>query len=412
MMVKHILKNTTVLDFTHALAGPTTTRLMAEMGAEIIKVELMPLGDATRAMPFKKKGRSSYFLQQNRGKKSLCINPKTEAGQEIITSLIKKCDVFIENFAAGAIGRMGFDYAQVKAINPSIIMCSISGFGQTGPLSGKPGYDFIAAAYAGVLDNIGYADGHPLFPQLAIGDATTGVHALAAINAALLYRERTGEGQFIDISLLDSYFHQHEVGVQSYSATQGEFVPKRSGHHHLLLHPLGIYKGKGDEEYYSIVIQGTRWRDFCVMLGRPEYADDPRFKNNAARLENHQLVVDFIEHWLCEQPNREVILEKFEQGHFAIGPVLTVPEAMQHPHFIERGIVRTVEDRSFGEIEIPGNPFRFSKFPDEIALETPYLGEHNEALLTELLALTREEVAALTADGVLFAETIEALAEQ
>lgn len=400
---KHVLSAYRVLDFTQVVAGPTATRLMAELGAEVIKVEISPVGDGTRHLPFKEKGRSSYFLQQNRGKKSLCLNPKTQKGREILERLITKCDVLIENYAAGVIGRMGFPYERVRELNPSIIMCSISGFGQTGPLSGKPGYDFIAAAYAGVLDNIGYPDGPPLFPQLAIGDASTGVHALAAINGALAYRERTGEGQFIDISLVDSYFHMHEVAVQAYSATKGEFVPKRSGHHHFLLHPLGVFKGKGDDEYYSIIIPPVRWPEFCQLLGKPEYGEDPRFSTNDARMENHQAVVDVIENWLKAQPSREVILEKFEQARFAIGPVLTVPEAMAHPHFIERRIVRKVSDRCFGEIDIPGMPLRFSKFTEELELETPFLGEHNGEILGELLSMGADEVHALTEEGVLHA---------
>ena len=403
MSNKHVMDGFRVLDFTQVVAGPTATRLMAEMGAEIIKVELGPIGDGTRSLPFHKNGRSSYFLQQNRGKKSLCINPKTDKGREIIEKLIGKCDVLIENYAAGVIGRMGFPYERVKELNPGIVMCSISGFGQTGPLSNKPGYDFVAAAYAGVLDNIGYPDGMPLFPQLAIGDASTGVHALAAINAALLYRERTGEGQYVDISLIDSYFHMHELAVQAYSATNGEFVPKRSGHHHMLLHPLGIFKGKGDEEYYSIIIPPARWAEFCVLMEKPEYGDDPRFSTNDARMENHQAVVDLIEGWLCEQASREVILEKFEEARFAIGPVLTVPEAMEHPHFVERRVVRKVPDRCFGEIDIPGMPLRFSKFPEELPLESPFLGEHNQAILGDLLGMNTDEVDALTAQGVLHA---------
>jgi crotonobetainyl-CoA:carnitine CoA-transferase CaiB-like acyl-CoA transferase len=362
------------------------------------------MGDMTRALPVNKGGRSTYFVQQNRGKKSLCINPKTEKGQEILEQLITKCDVLIENFAAGVIGRMGLDYDRVKEINPGIVMCSISGFGQTGPLSNKPGYDFIAAAYAGVLDNIGYPDGSPLFPQLAIGDATTGVHALAAINAALLYRERTGEGQYLDISLLDSYYHQHEMSVALHSATKGAFVPKRSGHHHFMLAPLGVFKGKGEEEYYCVMITPPQWEAFCTFLGKPEYADDPRFNTNEARMENHQAVIDFIEDWLCAQPSRDVILEKFEEARFAIGPVLTVPETMKHPHFVERGTVRTVSDRCLGEFEIPGMPLRFSKFPEELSLEAPFLGEHNSEVLSELLSMTTDEVDALAAEGVLHAD--------
>ncbi|HBD11346.1 MAG TPA: hypothetical protein DCZ13_04310, partial [Porticoccaceae bacterium] len=265
---------------------------------------------------------------QNRGKKSVCVNPRTEAGQAILEQLVTKCDVLVENFSAGVIARLGLSYERVKALNPGIVMCSISGFGQQGPLSGKTGFDFIAAAYAGVLDNLGYPDGSPILPQLAVGDGLTGVHALAAINAALLYRERTGEGQFIDISLIDSYFHQHDIGVQMHSATDGAFVPKRAGHHHFVIHPLGIYKGRGEEEYYGIIVLPERWGEFCRFLGRPEYAEDPRFATNEARMENHQAVIDFIEGWLREQPSREVILEKFEGAHFPIGPVLSVPEAM------------------------------------------------------------------------------------
>jgi len=401
MNEKHMMDGFRVLDFTQVVAGPTATRLMAEMGAEVIKVELGPMGDVTRVLPTEKNGMTSAFLQQNRGKKSLGINPKTEKGREIIEKLITKCDVLIENYAAGVIGRMGFPYERVKEINPKIVMCSISGFGQTGPLSNKPGYDFVGAAYAGVLDNIGYPDGSPVIPQLAIGDTATGVHALAAINTALLYRERTGKGQYIDISLIDSYFHMHDTAVQLHSGTGGEFIPKRSGHHHFVLSTLGVYKGKGDDEYYCIIVLPTRWADLCSFLGRPEYAEDPRFSTNDARMENQELVVDFIEGWLRAQPSREVILEKFEEGRFAIAPVLSVPEAMKHPHFVERRVVRKVKDRSFGEIEITGMPLRFSEFPEELTLEAPYLGEHNSAILGDLLSMDEQEIDALTSEGVL-----------
>lgn len=400
---KHIMDGYRVLDFTQVIAGPTTTRLMAEMGAEIIKVELGPAGDLTRGLPIKKNGRSSYFLQQNRGKKSLCINPKTDKGREILEKLVGKCDVLIENFSVGAIGRLGFAYERVKELNPAIIMCSISGFGQTGPLSSKPGYDGVAAAYGGILDNIGDPDGYPAFPQLSIGDGGTGVHALAAISIALLYRERTGEGQFLDISLLDSYFHLHEMAVQSYSASNGEFKPKRSGPLHCLLHPLGVFKGKGDDEYYFMTIFPENWPEFCSLLDKPEYADDPRYNTNEARMENRQAVTDLIEDWLCAQPGREVILDKFEKARIAIGPVLSVPEAMEHPHFVERRIIRKVPDRCFGEIDIPGMPLRFSKFPEELSLEAPFLGEHNGIILSELLSMNDDEIDALSAEGVLHA---------
>lgn len=406
---RHVMDGYRVLDFTQVVAGPTTTRLMAEMGAEVIKVELAPIGDMTRMLPVLKNGRSSYFLQQNRGKKSLCLDVRKPAAKGILEDLVRQCDVLVENYSAGVIGRMGLSWERVHELNPRLVMCSISGFGQTGPLSTKPGYDAVAAAYAGVLDLIGYPDGRPLFPQLAIGDGTTGVHALAAISTALLYRERSGEGQYLDISLLDSYFHQHDVAVNSYSASDGAFLPKRSGHHHLVLHPLGIYQGRGDEEFYMLVVPPLRWADFCTLIERPELAENPRFATNDARMAHHGELVDIIETWLRAQPSREVILAKMEEAHFAIAPVLSVPEAMRHPHFIERRLVRKVSDRCFGEIEIPGMPLRFSAFPHELELEAPHLGEHNRTVLGEILDMTAAEIDALERAGVVHAKIPETI---
>ena len=211
---KHVLDGFKALDFTQFVAGPTVTKLMAEMGAEVIKVEFAPDGDRSRGMPYLKNQRSGYFVQQNRGKLSLCVDVKNPAGRKIIRDLIPKVDVLVENFAPGVIARMGFDYENVKELNPKIIMCSVSTFGQTGPLANDPGYDFIGQAYAGVTSLSGEEGGPHYPPMLAIGDVSTGVHALAAIACALLHRDRSGEGQYLDISLLDSYFHYHDLGLQ------------------------------------------------------------------------------------------------------------------------------------------------------------------------------------------------------
>jgi crotonobetainyl-CoA:carnitine CoA-transferase CaiB-like acyl-CoA transferase len=196
-----------VLDFSQFVAGPTATKLMAEMGAEIIKIELAPNGDLCRTFPYVKDQRSAYFVQQNRCKMSLCLDMKTPAGQAIIRDLIPIVDVLVQNYAPGLIGRMGFDYERVSKLNPKIVMCSVSTFGQTGPLASNPGYDFIGQAYAGVTSLSGEEDGGYYPPALAMGDVSTGIHAYAAVATALLHRERTGEGQHLEISLLDSYFH-------------------------------------------------------------------------------------------------------------------------------------------------------------------------------------------------------------
>src|SRR5580704_8708332 len=183
---QRMLEGYRVLDFTQVLAGPTTTRYMAEMGAEVIKVEFAPNGDISRGVPYLRDGRSAYYVQQNRGKKSLCLNLKNPAAAAIIRELIPKVDVVVENFAPGVIGRLGFGYEATSALNPKIIMCSISTFGQDGPLANRPGYDFIGCAYSGVLSMIGERDGAPSLPAVGLGDITTGVHALSAITAALL----------------------------------------------------------------------------------------------------------------------------------------------------------------------------------------------------------------------------------
>ena len=232
MTRKHVLDGVKVLDFTHVLAGPTCTRLMVETGAEVIKVEAAPTGDMVRFMPALKDGRSGYYIQQNRGKKAICLNLRDKRAQEVVHKLVKDVDVVVENFTPGVMKRLNIDYETLSAINPDLIMCSISAFGQSGPLANLPGFDYIAQAYAGVIDMIGEENGSPYFPGLGMGDVSTGAHAYGAITAALFHRERGGSGQHLDIALLDCLFHCHEINVQGYDGSNGALVPHRSGAHH------------------------------------------------------------------------------------------------------------------------------------------------------------------------------------
>lgn len=396
---KHVLDGYKVLDFTQVLAGPTATRLMAEMGAEIIKVELTPTGDISRALPFMKDGHSAYYTQQNRGKKSLCIDVRHPKGQEIITNLIKQVDVVVENFSPGTIGRLGFSYDVVKAINPRVIMCSISALGQTGPLASVPGYDYIGQAYAGVTYMIGDPNGAPSFPMLGLGDVSTGVHAYAAIASALLYRERTGKGQYLDITLLDSYFHCHELNVQLYSGTKGAVQPKRSGSQHYAVSPAGLYKGK--EKYLFILCLEHQWQVICRAMGKPELINDPRFYTNVKRVENQPEVTRILEEWIVAQQSDDEAVRILQEGHVPVAPVLSIAEAVNHPHLRARRTVRTINDRLLGKIDIPGMPLKFSEFPDELPLETPRLGEHNEEILRNYLSYTPQQVQALESEGIL-----------
>jgi crotonobetainyl-CoA:carnitine CoA-transferase CaiB-like acyl-CoA transferase len=397
---EQMLEGYKVLDFTHVLAGPTTSRYLAEMGAEVIKVELAPNGDMTRGLPFLRDGRSAYFIQQNRGKKSLCVDPKRAEGLALLKELAKKVDVLVENFAPGVIGRLGLDYATVSALNPRIVMCSISALGQTGPLADRPGFDWIGSAYSAVLDMTGFPDRTTVFPQAGVGDVSTGVHAMGAILAALLYRERTGKGQFVETSLLDCYFSFHEVNVQMLSASRGAMAPKRAGSHHYLVCPVGIFNGKQNP---ILIIAGldAQWPAFCRAMDRPDLTNDPRFKDIASRSANAEELKGLVQDWIDGMPNDEEVMRRLEQNRIPYAPVLTVQQAMAHPHLRERGTIRTVCDRFLGEFEVPGFPLRFSEFPEPRDLEAPTLGQHNSEILGNYLGYSVERIRELEQTGVI-----------
>ncbi len=334
--------------------------MMAQMGAEIIKVEMAPNGDYSRLLPFIRDGRSAYYVQQNRGKKSICVDLKHPAGLVIAKELIPMMDVVVENFAPGVIARLGLDYKTVSALNPKIVMCSVSTFGQTGPLSNRPGYDYIGASYAGVLDMIGYADRPPVFPLLGIGDVSTGVHAMGAITSALLFRERAGQGQYVETSLLDVYFHYHEANVQLISASRGAFKPRRSGAHHFLVCPCGIFKGKQNDLF--IIALDQQWRSVCCAIGKPEMVEDPRFKDFDERVRNAAAIIEIIQEWLDSTKDDEEAMRVLGEHRVPFAPVLTVEQAMNHPHLRARRTVRTIKDRFLGEFNVPGFPLRFWPF--------------------------------------------------
>jgi crotonobetainyl-CoA:carnitine CoA-transferase CaiB-like acyl-CoA transferase len=295
---------------------------------------------------------------------------------------------------------MGLGYETVRALNPGIVMCSISALGQTGPLAHDPGFDFIGQAYAGITSLTGEADGPPYTPMVAIGDVSTGVHAMGAIACALLYRGKTGEGQYIDVSLLDSYFHCQTVGVELISASKGAMKITRSGLHHQSMAPSGTFRGK-DRYFVIMAWLDQHWARLCDAMGRSELTTDPRFGNMKRRGRNKAEIVRIVEAWLAAMPTDDDSLAALRAKRVPVAPILSVEEAMNHPHLRERGTVRTVHDPIIGEFQIPGFPLRFSGFPDELEFDAPMLGEHNAAILDEHLGYSGDRIAALVADGVL-----------
>ena len=399
--MKHILGGIVVVDFSQVIAGPACTRLMAELGAEVIKVELAPAGDPSRQLPTLRDGHSGYFVQHNQGKKGICVDPRQAEGLALLKSLIAKADVLVENFSPGAIARLGLGWDVVHALNPKLIMCSISAFGQTGPLSALPGYDFIAQAYAGVTSMIGEPDEPPALAGLVMGDVGTGLSALAAINGALFWRERNAnQGQFLEVSLLDYYFFCHELNVEV--ASLGGPEPMRNGSHHANAAPLGIYRAP--QGFIVIATLAHQWPNLCHAMERPELTGDPRFIDMQARLENIQALTEIIEDWLQAQPDTQTALARLEAGRVPVAPVLTVAEAMRHPHLLERGTVRRVAHPVLGPFLVPGNPLRFSAgMPSSPSSHAPGLGEHNRDVLRRHLDMSDDRLAALEGAGALVA---------
>jgi crotonobetainyl-CoA:carnitine CoA-transferase CaiB-like acyl-CoA transferase len=400
---RHVLDGYKVLDFTQFVAGPTVTRLMATMGAEVIKVELAPDGDRARLIPYVREKRSGYYVQHNLGKMSLCIDARHPEGATILRELVKKVDVLVENFAPGTIARLGFGYPEVSNLNPPIVMCSVSTFGQTGPLATDPGFDLIGQAYAGITGLIGEKDGPPVIPPMAIGDVSTGVHGMGAIACALLYRERTGIGQYIDVSLLDSYFGYHDMGVEMYTASGGANRVERSGRHYPGLSPCGVFRGK---KIYFIIIawMDWHWAQFCEAIGHPELARDARFVDLPSRVKNRDALAKVIEAWLASMPDDEKSLEVMRAARIPVAPIRTLEEAMNHPHLRERGTVAKVHDRVLGDLEVPGFPIRFSEFPAPADIQAPLLGEHNEYILKKYLGYSDAQIAALNKAQVLLSK--------
>jgi len=394
-----MLEGIKVLDFTQYLSGPTVTRLMAEMGAEIIKIETAPGGDPSRLLPVVVDGRSGYFVQQNRGKQSLCVDLRTEEGLAIVRGLVAKVDVVVENFGPGVMEKRGLAWNDLKQINPTLIMASISAYGRESPLSHKTGYDWVAQAFAGIMHMTGNADGPPLPAGLSMADVSSGVHAFSAIGYALFHRLRTGIGQWIDIAMIDSLFHMFEIPVQGYTLSKGAYVPHRAGSNHPLVAPFGVFKGPTG--YLVILALQLQWRGLCEAMQRLDLENDSRFATGTVRATNQQALTAIIEEWLTHFSTTDEVLERLEQFRVPSAPVLSPADAVNHPYFRARGTVRDIVDPVLGQFSIPGFPLRFSAQPDLPDLTAPLLGEHNRSVLAEMLDYDEAQIAALEARGVL-----------
>jgi crotonobetainyl-CoA:carnitine CoA-transferase CaiB-like acyl-CoA transferase len=399
-----ILSGVRVLDFGHYIAAPILTRMMSDMGAEIIKVELAPRGDLSRVYPYFKAGQSGAYIQHNRGKQSVCLDLKKPEAVEIVKGLVPQMDVVIENFSPGTLVKYGLGYDGLKKLNPRLIMCSISGYGQDGPYAHRPGNDTVAQAMSGLMHLTGDPQGSPAYVGIYIADENAGVHGLAAVCAALYYREKTGIGQHIDLSLIECLFHLHDTAIQFYVLSDGELNPTRFGAHHYAVAPVGIFKAS--DGYVVIAVLLHQWELFARTIGRPELATDPRFDTNEHRAENRFALVEIIEEWLQSFPTRDEPLAILADVRILSAPVLDIAQAINHPQIKARGAMQDVPHPGIGPVALPKSPFRFSETTVEIRRRSPLLGEHNESVLTRYLGYSPEKVAALTQAGILIQEPL------
>ncbi len=397
-----MLSGIRVLDLTQYLSGPSATRLLAAMGADVIKVEPGPDGDPCRAVPAFVDGRSGFFVQQNRGKRSICLDFADPAGHGILRELALASDVVVENFGPGVLEKRRLDYASLSAERPELIMASISAFGKDNSLSHLPGYDIVGQAYAGVMHVTGEPDGPPLPVGTAIADCAAGLTAFGLIGHALFHRDRTGEGQHLDVSLVEPLLHMQALAVQVPSVLGPQHGQRRRGRQLGVTPPTGSYQGP--EGYVVVHITDRQWERFRDAVTGSGIETDPRFADPQSRVANSAALADAVEAWMQTFPSDRAVLDHLEAHRCPAAPVLDAGSAAtEHPWFRERGAITEIEDPLLGRLDVPGFPARAGALPpqDEHGTPAPQLGEHTDEILAEVLGLDAGRLADLRATGTI-----------
>ncbi|MEM1620021.1 MAG: CoA transferase [Fervidicoccaceae archaeon] len=396
------LSGVRVLDFSRVLAGPFATMILGDLGADVVKVE-PPQGDDTRYWsPPEIRGIAAYFLSTNRNKRSIVIDLKKPESRLVVERLAKWADIVVENFRPGVAERLGIDYATLSRINPKIIYCSISGFGQTGPYREKPAYDLIIQALSGHMSITGEPGRPPVKFGVPITDLTSGMMAVIAILAALHQREKTGVGQYIDVSMLDTQVYLLVNQAYNYFATGRD--PERLGSAHPNIAPYQVFTTS--DGYVAVAVGNDKlWVDFCKALGRQDLLENPRFKTNELRVTNRRELVEEIEKIFSRMTTSEVV-ELLERAGVPCGPVKKISEVLSDPQVLHRGMVTKMRHPVYGEVPALGVPLKSSVTGFEIRRAPPLKGEHTREVLREV-GFTDEEIESLIAMGVVETERSE-----
>ncbi|MGZ5892016.1 MAG: CaiB/BaiF CoA transferase family protein [Caldimonas sp.] len=403
------LSHVRVLDLSRILAGPWASQMLADLGAEVIKVERPGVGDDTRSWgpPFLKDrdgldtSDSAYYLCANRNKRSVTIDFTRPEGQRLVHELATKSDVVIENFKPGGLARFKLDYESLRQVNPRIVYCSITGFGQTGPYAPRAGYDFLMQGMGGLMSITGHADGEPGAGPVKVGvaltDILTGLHASTAILAALAHRDHGGSGQHIDLALLDVQVAC--LANQNMNYLHGGQVPRRLGPAHPNVVPYQDFPTADGDMILAIGNDG-QFAKLCQAIGRPDWATDARFQTGPARVENRQLLVPMLRVETARRTTHEWIV-LLEAAGVPCGPINNIAQVFEDPQIVARGMKIAMTHPLAGEIPLVASPIRMSETPPAYTLPPPRLGEHTRAVLGSVLALDESACDRLAADGVI-----------
>jgi formyl-CoA transferase len=369
-----------VIDLTRVVAGPFCTMMLGDMGAEVLKIEEPTDGDDSRAWAPFIAGTGSFYLQLNRSKKSVALDLKSPEGADALRRLIATADVLIENFRPGSLARLGFDYATMSALNPRLIYCSISGYGQTGPSAELPGYDAVIQGEAGIMDMTGFPDGDPTRVGVAITDYLAGLYAVQGILLALTDRQTSGLGQHVDIALFEAMLSVMRLPLSVLLATG--VTPRRVGNDHLNIAPYAPLRAKDGLIIVAVANPGL-WGRFCDAIERPDLRDDPRFRTNTDRVAHRDALKTIIEA-VFERWTVEELTRRFQAKNVPCGRVRSIREAMEHPQAAARDVLVSQQHPQAGTIETLAPVVRLSRTPAEVRLPPPALGEHTQEILSSL----------------------------
>jgi crotonobetainyl-CoA:carnitine CoA-transferase CaiB-like acyl-CoA transferase len=395
-----------IFDLTRILAGPTCTQYLADLGADVIKIERPGVGDDTRKWgpPYLKdangeeSNESAYYLCANRNKRSVTLDISTAEGQALAKRMIAECDVVTENYKTGGLEKYGLSYAQLREEFPSLVYCSITGFGQTGPYAHRAGYDFLAQGMGGIMSLTGEVEGDPMKVGVGIADIMCGMYASTAILAALRHRDRTGKGQHIDLSLLETQMAWLTNEGMNYLIS-GE-KPKRRGNAHPNIVPYEVFPSS--DGYFILACGNDRqFRELCNLGGRSELADDERYSTNPARTKNRETLIPELRRMFVQE-STGFWLSGLEERKVPAAPVNDIPAAFDDPHLKFRGMVQRIEHQGLGvDYPVIANPVKMSETPPSYRRGAPLLGQHTQEVLQEVLGINDDEINALRESGVI-----------